>query len=105
MIISPRQLAEKLGITHQTVLNWCRSGLLMNDAHRMGSRWVINWTGATLLPIPGAETPYKTRRAFPKGRKLGTKNKRPYPKKARGQDQNGGAGDETTQLAPPLREK
>ncbi len=86
MLMTPKQIAELLGITQQTVTGWCRSGQL-EDAEYVNGRWVIRWsylimssllevksklsTTGDVVPVVGRRRP---------GRPLGSKNKRPYPK-------------------------
>ena len=79
MLLTAKELATRLGVTQQTVLNWCRAGYFFHDARRIGGRWIINWTG--LHPI-GVTERFGRRAGRPPGVKNG-QGKANFQKKRR----------------------
>lgn len=87
MLMSPKELADLLGVTPQCVTAWCRAGYMDGDAHMVNGRWVIRWSDllCTSLPVVGNKlrTNGKVEQIVGRrgrGRPPGSRNKQPYPK-------------------------
>ena len=87
MLMTPKQLAELLGVTPQCVTAWCRAGYLIGDAELLNGRWVIRWSDLMMSSLPVVGNKLRTngkveqivgRRG--RGRPPGSRNKQPYPK-------------------------
>lgn len=52
MLMTPKQLAELLGVTPQCVTAWCRAGYMIGDAELLNGRWVIRWSDLMMSSLP-----------------------------------------------------
>lgn len=86
MLMTPKQLAELLGVTPQCVTAWCRAGYMIGDSELLNGRWVIRWSDLMMSSLPVVGNKLRTngkveqivgRRG--RGRPPGSRNKQPYP--------------------------